>query len=265
MYGAGVLSSADGSELILAFPLDDAHIRAILLDIEGTTTPVDFVHKVLFPYARANVTEFLEQHRASADVRTDIEGLRREYLGDERKDLDPPVWRENSSENELESVVAYAHWLMDHDRKSTPLKSLQGKIWEAGYHKATLLAEVYLDVPPAFARWHRQKREIAIFSSGSVLAQKLLFAHSNAGDLTPYIGAYFDTSTGAKSDAESYRRIAASLEHQPSQVVFVSDVVAELDAARRAGMQTLLCVRAERAQPVPSAHPSIETLDAVLP
>lgn len=274
MPGTGLRSSSEGPELILAVPLDTARIRALLLDIEGTTTPVAFVYQVLFPYARSHVREFLEAHRETAAVRADIEALYREYLVDERNDLEPPVWRGDAAENELDSVVAYVRWLMERDRKSTPLKSLQGKIWEAGYRNATLRAEVYPDVPAAFARWRRQKREIAIFSSGSVLAQKLLFAHSTVGDLTPWIDTYFDTATGPKFDAESYRRIAAALGYLPGQVLFVSDVVAELDAACGAGMQTALRVRpapyrdgtrSDAADPATGEHIVIRSLDEVLP
>jgi len=257
----------------LAGRLDRARVQVILLDIEGTTTPVEFVYDVLFPYARAHLREFLEQHGESPEVRADIQGLHQEYLADERNDLEPPVWL---GERERDWVVAYVGWLMERDRKSTSLKSLQGKIWEAGYRNGTLRAELYPDVPPAFARWQRQKRKIAIFSSGSVLAQKLLFAHSHAGDLTPFIAAYFDTTTGAKSDAGSYHRIAAALDCLPGEVAFLSDVVAELDAAREAGMQTALCVRrgpsrhSTRApcHPVPGParadHIVIHTLDEVL-
>ena len=153
---------------------------------------------------------------------------------------------------------------MDRDRKSTGLKSLQGKIWEAGYRSGELRGEVYEDVPRAFARWKEQQRIIAIFSSGSVLAQRLLFAHSTAGDLTGYLQAYFDTTTGAKQEAESHRRIAEALQSQPPEILFLSDVVAELDAARLAGMQTALCVRAELSPPA-GAHPVIHAFDEVFP
>jgi len=243
------------------------------VDIEGTTTPIEFVYQVLFPYARAHLREFLEKHGETPGVRADIETLYQEYLVDERKDLEPPVWRGDSREGERECVVAYVGWLMERDRKSTALKSLQGKIWEAGYGNGTLRAEVYPDVPPALARWQRQERQIAIFSSGSVLAQKLLFAHTRAGDLTLFIGAYFDTTTGPKSDAASYRRIATALDCLPGEVLFLSDAVTELDAARDAGMQTARCVRpapgpgtaGTSARPTRADHVVIHTLAEVLP
>jgi enolase-phosphatase E1 len=162
------------------------------------------------------------------------------------------------------SLVAYVHWLMDQDRKSTGLKALQGKIWEEGYRSGELKAEVYPDVLPALERWRSQGIEIAIFSSGSVQAQQSLFRNSVAGDLTGFIKAYFDTTTGPKREAESYTRIAAALERSPSEVLFVSDIVAELDAARTAGMRTALCVRAPEVQST-TAHLVIHEFDDLGP
>jgi enolase-phosphatase E1 len=224
--------------------------RALLLDVEGTTTPVDFVYQVLFPYAREHVASFLERQWNEDALRADVARLHEEHAADERGGECPPAWTSGSQQ----SVVSYVHWLMDRDRKSTGLKSLQGRIWEDGYRGGALRAQVYPDVPRAFARWRRQGREIAIFSSGSVLAQRLLFAHSTEGDLTPFIRGYFDTSSGAKKDAESYRRIASALGFEPSAVLFVSDVAAELDAAREAGLATALCARNGAPTPPPAHH-----------
>lgn len=243
----------------------DTGIRAILLDIEGTTTPIDFVYKVLFTYARDHVGEFIRQNSANPEVRTDIARLLEEHTRDRRQKLDPPIWWEDQPGILVASVVAYVHWLMDRDRKSAALKSLQGKIWEAGYEGGELRSEVYADVPPAFARWHRQKKDISIFSSGSVLAQKLLFAHTPAGDLTQFIRYYFDITTGTKIEAGSYRRIATALEKPASEILFVSDVIAELDAAQLAGMQAVLCVRPERAEPAVSTRPVVYTFDEIFP
>ncbi len=244
-------------------PFGDTGIRSILLDIEGTTTPLDFVSKVLFPYARDHVALFIRQNSTNPEVRADIAGLREEHTSDVSQELPPPIWREDEPGALLESVVAYVYWLMDRDRKSTALKSLQGKIWEAGYRAGELRSQVYTDVPPAFARWHRQKKDISIFSSGSVLAQKLLFAHTTAGDLTEFIRCYFDTSAGTKIEADSYRRIASALGWPVSEILFVSDVIAELDAAQLAGVQTALCVR--RADSGVAAHPVVHTFDEIFP
>lgn len=243
---------------------DSAAIRAILLDIEGTTTPVTFVYDVLFPYARARLREFLHRHGSEPGIVEDMRALREKRA---REAADAPAWKDDSPGAFVESAAAFALWLMDGDRKSTPLKSLQGKIWEAGYRAGALRGEVYRDVPPALAHWRKQGRRIAIFSSGSVLAQKLLFAHSTAGDLTPLLDAHFDTSTGPKREAESYGRIAAALTLPPAKILFVSDVTAELDAAHEAGMTSVLCVRpakSPRAQASPAespSHPVIHTFD----
>jgi enolase-phosphatase E1 len=150
---------------------------------------------------------------------------------------------------------------MDRDRKSTGLKSLQGKIWEEGYRAGDLRGEVYPDVPPALERWRRQGTDIAIFSSGSVQAQRSLFGHTTAGDLTRFIRSYFDTTTGPKTAPESYLQIAAALDRPPSEVLFLSDVGAELDAASAAGMETALCVRTPSSGVSTSAHPIIHGFD----
>jgi enolase-phosphatase E1 len=152
---------------------------------------------------------------------------------------------------------------MERESKVTVLKSLQGKIWEAGYRNGELRGEVYPDVPHAFIRWGAQGRRIAIFSSGSILAQQLLFAHSTAGDLTKFLDAFFDTTTGAKQDPQSYHRIAATLSLPPAEILFLSDVTAELDAASAAGMQTALSLRPDVTTPPVLAHPCFRTFDEV--
>ena len=153
---------------------------------------------------------------------------------------------------------------MEQDRKSTGLKSLQGKIWDEGYRAGDLRGEVYPDVPPALLRWRRQGIDIAIFSSGSIQGQRSLFTNTTAGDLTPFIRAYFDTTTGPKHTPDSYARIAAALERSPSEVLFLSDIGAELDAALAAGMQTALCVRTPGSSPPTGAHPVIRMFDQVV-
>jgi enolase-phosphatase E1 len=216
-----------------------AEVRAVLLDIEGTTTPVDFVYQTLFPFARRHLREFLIRKGETADLRADIALLEEEHERDRLSTDGPPSWTEET----VESVIGYALWLMDRDRKSTGLKSIQGKIWEEGYKSGELLGVVYDDVPIAFRRWKEQGREIAIYSSGSVLAQKLIFAHTNAGDLMPFIDEYFDTTTGPKKESASYDKIAAALGIAVTEVKFYSDSLTEVDAAGAAGMQTALCVR----------------------
>ena len=237
-------------------------IRAVLLDIEGTTTPIPFVYEVLFPYARRHLRRYVEQHATSPGHASLYDRLRDEHAADRAAAEAVPPWIDQPPAARCEAILSYLEWLMDHDRKSTALKSLQGLIWEEGYHRRDLVGEVFADVPAALARWRAQRIDAGIFSSGSVLAQQLLFRHTSAGDLTPLLRWHFDTTTGPKTDPESYRRIAAAMRIPVASVLFVSDVAAELDAARTAGMQTRLCIRPGNPPPLPGhGHAEIRTFD----
>jgi enolase-phosphatase E1 len=232
--------------------------RAVLLDIEGTTTTIDFVYEVLFPFARTHLRAFLREHNGDNDLLKDIAALRAEHASDVSRGASPPPLAASGA---CESIAEYVEWLMDQDRKSTPLKSLQGRIWKEGYSRGELHSEVFDDVPRAFERWSSQQRQIYIYSSGSILAQKLLFERTNDGDLTTLIKGYFDTTVGRKTEGESYKRIASSIGLRPVEVAFFSDVVAELEAARDAGMQAVLCDRpGNRPQPA-SNFESIKSFD----
>lgn len=244
-------------------PLDLSKIRAILLDIEGTTTPIDFVFKTLFPYAAENAGEFLQRHRAEGEMKVLVEELRSQQAADAAKDSSAGTWIDSSPEQIAASAASYVRWLIARDSKITPLKALQGKIWEEGYRRGELRGEVYADVPPAFRRWHAKGMRIAIFSSGSVLAQQLLFRHSTAGDLSGFLESHFDTTTGPKREAESYRKIAAALHLAPEKILFLSDVVAELDGARAAGMATTQTLRPGVAADASSTHPSAKDFDGL--
>lgn len=206
--------------------------RAILLDIEGTTTPISFVHDVLFPYSRRHLENYLQQHANSPELSQDLARFAKERETDVDEGQKPPPLFE-----------PYVYWLMERDRKSPALKSLQGKIWRQGYSDGSLRASVFADVVPALKHWHSAGLDISIFSSGSRLAQRLLFQHTEAGDLTKYISHYFDTDVGKKTDSESYEQIAVDLSLPTNEILFISDVVAELSAARTAGLQTLLSIR----------------------
>jgi enolase-phosphatase E1 len=236
----------------------DPRVRGILLDIEGTTTPIAFVHDVLFSFARAHANEFLNSNMNSEEVRADVSMLYEEHAHDVVNDYNPPPLTE-----EIDSLAEYIGWLIDKDRKSTGLKSLQGKIWRQGYADGSLKSQVFEDVAPALERWRAAGLSVSIFSSGSVLAQQLLFAHTNAGDLTRFIDRYFDTKTGKKGEAESYRHIAAEIGLEPSEIIFISDVVEELDAAEAAGMQTLLSVRLGNEVQAATHHQAIESFEEV--
>jgi 2,3-diketo-5-methylthio-1-phosphopentane phosphatase len=234
-------------------------VRAIILDIEGTTTPIAFVTETLFPYARRHLGAYLDAHAASSeDI---VERLRTERQQED--DPSCPPWSDRTPDARRLSVMAYVGWLMDRDRKSPPLKELQGRIWQDGYRSGELIGEVFPDVPGALERWRRAGMEVGIFSSGSVLAQQLLFRYSSAGDLTKYLRWHFDTAVGPKNDPESYARIASHVEAAPAQVLFVSDVVRELDAARAAGMQTFLSVRPGNAGQPAHGHRVAATFDNI--
>jgi len=222
-------------------------MKGILLDIEGTTTPISFVYDVLFPFARAHVKEHLGKD--------DVRALRLEHKQDVGNGLLPPAWSKEP--------VDYVHWLMDQDRKSTPLKNLQGKIWLEGYKNGELHGEVYADVPRALARWQQEGIDMRIYSSGSILAQRLLFSSTKDGDLTAFLSGYFDTTTGPKTELESYLSIAEAFGLEASEIVFISDITRELDAARSARMQTALCIRPGNHPQSPGTHRTILSFDEI--
>ncbi|WP_066549758.1 MULTISPECIES: acireductone synthase [unclassified Sphingomonas] len=188
----------------------------ILLDIEGTTSSIAFVAETLFPYARARLRAFVAANAARC----------------------APILAEVAAVAPGDPVATLIQWI-DEDRKATPLKTLQGMIWAEGYADGSLSGHVYPDTPRALARWQAQGRRIFIYSSGSEEAQRLLFAHSLAGDLTPFLAGHFDTRIGAKRDAASYAAIARAIDAHPSDILFISDIAAEIDAARAAGLSAL--------------------------
>jgi enolase-phosphatase E1 len=208
--------------------------RLYLLDVEGTTSPISLVYEQLFPYARRHLRAFLQQHASEAQA--DLALLAEENRAETAADA-PRI-----GAGQIADAAAYLLWLMDRDRKSTALKALQGRVWKSGFEAGELVGTVFPDVPEALARWSREAK-VAIYSSGSVEAQKLLFRHSSAGDLTPYISAYFDTRTGPKTSSNSYRAIAAAMNVATSEIFFVSDSLRELDPAREAECMTRLSVR----------------------
>jgi enolase-phosphatase E1 len=236
--------------------MSNRHPRVYLLDVEGTVAPISLVSDVLFPYAREHFRAFLKNHLADNVVRSDLALLAKERASD--LDASAPPCLGGGDES-----LDYLFWLMDRDRKSTALKSLQGKIWKAGFESGELKGALFEDVPAALARWATEGR-VAIYSSGSVEAQRLLFRYSTFGDLTGLIAAYFDTRTGAKADRGSYEEIAKAMSVDPAEAMFFSDVVRELDAAREAGFATRLVMRAgNTAVEDAHGHPAIESFDGL--
>ena len=208
--------------------------RGILLDVEGTTSSISFVHDVLFAHAKAGVGGFLVAQRDDPAVRAAARGVAA-AAGLATADLADP-----------QSAARVAHAaidLMNRDVKDTALKALQGMIWRAGFESGAIVAHVYDDVPPALARWADSGLDVRIYSSGSIEAQRLFFGHTAQGDLTRFLRGHYDTTTGPKGERTSYARIAADMGIEPRQILFVSDVGTELDAARVAGMATALAVR----------------------
>jgi len=221
-------------------------IRAIVTDIEGTTSSLSFVKDELFPYAHARLARYVREHAGDAPVRAILADVARE------------AGRELDDEEAIAQLLAWS----DADRKVTPLKALQGLIWAEGYDDGTLKGHLYPDAVEALRRWHGRGLRLYVFSSGSVPAQKLLFGHTAWGDLTPLFSGYFDTRIGAKHEAESYARIAGEAGLAPGEILFASDIGAELDAARTAGMQTVQVVR-EGALDAGCAHRQVRDLAGV--
>jgi enolase-phosphatase E1 len=221
-------------------------IKAILTDIEGTTSSLSFVKDVLFPYSRARMAQFIRANAAEPDVHAQLDEVRK-LAG---ADLD------------TEQVIAQLIRWIDEDKKVTPLKALQGMIWEAGYRGGDYRGHVYEDTPRNLKKWKDSGKRLYVFSSGSVFAQKLIFGFSDAGDLTTLFSGYFDTNIGNKRDAAAYRKIAAEIGQRPEEILFLSDIQEELDAARDAGMQTIHVVRDGKADP-DAPHRQVRNFDEV--
>ncbi len=209
-------------------------IKAIVTDIEGTTTALDFVHQVLFPYARQALPSFVRDRQHEPKVVTvlaEIDAI--------------------SVEAKIQQLLTW----MDEDRKITPLKTLQGYIWRQGYERSDFRGHVYADAHQQLQVWQQQGIQLYVFSSGSIEAQQLLFRYSDFGDMTPLFTGYFDTTLGSKREASSYQQMAQKIAQQPEHILFLSDIVEELDAAQQAQWQTIAVARGE-VFPIPR-HPCV--------
>ena len=234
--------------------------RGILLDIEGTTSSVSFVYDVMFPLVREQLDEFLSRHFGDAAVADACDQIAVD-AGHESL----AAWRENTGADTEAAgaglIAEEVRRLMDGDVKATGLKQLQGLIWKHSFESGKLQAHVYPDVAPALRRWREAGIDLRIYSSGSVQAQKLFFKHTIEGNLLELFSGHYDTTTGGKKEIDSYAAIASHWGLPPSELLFASDVVAELDAASNAGLQTVLCLRPGNAPVDPHDHPAIESFD----
>jgi enolase-phosphatase E1 len=218
-------------------------IDVVILDIEGTTTPIDFVHKTLFLFAKQNLHNFLNKNRNSEIVRKALDELRSIYMNVEVDSTGSDFRSTSMDDVSIESATSILNHLIDVDSKASQLKLIEGMIWEEGYRDGRLKGEVYSDVPVSMKKWKSDGKEICIYSSGSVLAQKLIFSSTEYGDLTSYITDYFDTGIGKKTDPESYGKIAAAIKKSPERILFISDSQIELNAAASKGFWTVLIHR----------------------
>ncbi len=216
-------------------------VDAVLLDVEGTTTPVDFVHKVLFRYAIDHITEFIRENWHCDSVKKALAGLNTvNNISSFKKQGN---YNDADLEESIENYSDIIKKMINSDSKDGSLKVIEGMIWENGYRKGELRGEVYQDVPETMKKWRDLGKHIFIYSSGSVLAQRMLFETTNFGDLTVYIEGYFDTEIGGKKEPGSYIRISSVLQYNVGRIAFLSDSLQELDAASSAGFKTVLVQR----------------------
>ena len=222
-------------------------IKAILTDIEGTTSAVSFVFDVLFPYAAKHLPDFVRQQAGRADVAEQLDAVRQDS---------------HEPQADVERVIEILLGWIAEDRKATPLKALQGMVWEQGYKAGQLQGHVYPDAVEALKAWHQAGFKLYVYSSGSIQAQKLIFGCSEAGDLSALFSGYFDTTSGPKREAQSYQRITQAIGLEAAQILFLSDIVEELDAARAAGMAT--CGLAREGGELPG-HVTVDSFSRIDP
>ncbi|MDH4263677.1 MAG: acireductone synthase [Spirochaetia bacterium] len=202
-------------------------IKIILTDIEGTISSISFVKDVLFPYARKNIADYLKTHANDLEVKQIV------------TDVVKICGRKMVEQEIIDTLI---QWI-DEDKKITPLKVLQGLIWEDGFKKNVFKAHIYPDALEKLQYWKSKGLPIYVYSSGSIFAQKLFFTYNSAGDILPVFSGHYDTVIGGKKDSASYTKIAEDIQVQPSEILFLSDIVEELDAASDAGMKTKLILR----------------------
>ncbi|ESS69437.1 enolase-phosphatase E1 [Methyloglobulus morosus KoM1] len=222
-------------------------IKAIVTDIEGTTSSLSFVKDVLFPYARVKLPDYVRQHQDEPTIK--------QLLADTCNEANISL----NTENAIEQLI---EWI-DQDKKITPLKALQGLIWETGYKQGDFTGHLYQDAIDNLNTWKAKGIALYVYSSGSVLAQKLLFGHTASGDLTPLFSGFFDTNIGGKKEPDSYRKIADEIAIPPANILFLSDIKEELDAAKTVGYRTIWLTR-HQAPDTKAAHLQVDSFDDII-
>lgn len=222
-------------------------IKAIVTDIEGTTSSLSFVKDVLFPYARAKLPDYVQQHQDEPSIK--------QLIADTCLEANISL----NTENAIKQLIAW----IDQDKKITPLKALQGFIWEAGYQQGDFKGHLYQDAINNLKAWKANGIALYVYSSGSVLAQKLLFGHTDEGDLTPLFSGFFDTNIGGKKDSDSYRKIAEEIGYPANDILFLSDIKEELDAAKTVGYQTIWLTR-DQEPDLKAAHLQVSSFDDIV-
>lgn len=230
--------------------------KIILTDIEGTTSSIHFVKEVLFPYAAARLADYVHLNQSDSQVQRILANTS-ELLAQEGRSIDA---------NDLDALIAVLLNWIDIDKKATPLKELQGLIWQEGYEQGAYKAHLYADAGRMLLQWYLRDIPLYVYSSGSVAAQKLFFAHNEAGNLLPLFSGFFDTQMGAKQEVRSYQNILAALQQQheveAQEILFLSDIEGELNAAQQAGFATYWLIR-EGEQPTTSQHPVAKSFSEI--
>lgn len=254
-------------------------LRHVLLDIEGTTCPVQFVSDVLFPYAAREVNAYLTRHGHEHDIQTLLAELQKSWMQQEDpearallhksgwaekpEDVSPAAETSSHTNDQIASLLPYIHWLIRKDRKVTAWKDLQGRIWQEGYARGELKADLFPEISRILRRWKELGLELSVYSSGSVAAQQLLYGHSQEGDLRPLFSHWFDTRIGAKQEMSSYQAIREVLGCMPAEVLFISDSTAELAAASAAGLQVIFSNREGNPERDSAGYASIQSLEEI--
>ena len=240
-------------------------IQVILLDIEGTTCPVDFVAKTLFPYAQVHLSQTLEKEKDEPRIANIIQEAIDEWHQDSDPTCQQMLAKAKQSSPSNPQVAEYLQHLIKSDRKSTALKELQGMIWKQGYECGELITPLFADVLPSLDAWAKRGMTLSVYSSGSVQAQKLLYEHTSQGDISDRFSHWFDTRTGPKLKAESYYQICQNLNKPEDSVLFISDHPGECDAALSAGLRTTFCLRPGNPHQDPGQHGLIQSFRDLMP